>query len=163
MKIYQHCESDKKLWLNTRSLLKHIEILKIHLSQTRFVMLFSSNPKNMRVKLLWCSAWLSHQLWSYAFSEWRHPPLLYLHWYNIYLVQLQLTKYLHLQQISELILPWRDFFLFTFYFCSPLDCAMYQATLVVKTEKFQNGRLSGGKSRLNFCNFFCESWCDVLK
>ena len=113
--------------------------------------------------ILWCSAWLSHQLWSYAFSEWRHPPLLYLHWYNIYLVQLQLTKYLHLQQISELILPWRDFFLFTFYFCSPLDCAMYQATLVVKTEKFHNGRLSGGKSRLNFCNFFCESWCDVLK
>ena len=113
--------------------------------------------------ILWCSAWLSHQLWSYAFSEWRHPPLLYLHWYNIYLVQLQLTKYHHLQQISELILPWRDFFLFTFYFCSPLDCAMYQATLVVKTEKFHNGRLSGGKSRLNFCNFFCESWCDVLK
>ena len=88
--------------------------------------------------ILWCSAWLSHQLWSYAFSEWRHLPLLYLHWYNIYLVQLQLTKYHHLPQIFELILPWRIFLLFTFYFCPlpPLDCAMYQATLVIKTENF---------------------------
>ena len=51
MKIYRHCESDKKLWLNTRSLLKNIEILKIHLFQTRFVLWFSANPKNMRVKL----------------------------------------------------------------------------------------------------------------
>ena len=32
-------------------MLKNIEILKIHLSQTGFVIRFSANPKNMRVKL----------------------------------------------------------------------------------------------------------------
>ena len=164
MKIYRHCESDKKLWLNTRSLLKNIKSSKYIYLKLDLLYDFQQIPKiwESNCGILWCSAWLSHQLWSYAFSEWRHLPLLYLHWYNIYLVQLQLTKYHHLQQISELILAWRNFLLFTFYFCPPW-LRHVSGNFSRQDRKFHNGCLSAGNPRLNFYNYFCKSWCNVLK
>lgn len=164
MKIYRDCESDKKLWLNTRSLLKNIKSSNYIYLKLDLLYDFQQIPKiwESNCGILWCSAWLSHQLWSYAFSEWRHLPLLYLQWYNIYLVQLQLTKYHHLQQISELILAWRNFLLFIFYFCPPW-LRHVSGNFSRQDRKFHNGCLSAGNPRLNFYNYFCKAWCNVLK
>lgn len=141
--------------MNTRSLLKNIKSSKYIYLKLDLLYDFQQIPKiwESNCGILWCSAWLSHQLWSYAFSEWRHPPLLYLHWYNIYLVQLQLTKYHDLQQISELILAWRNFLLFTFYFCPPW-LRHVSGNFSRQDRKFHNGCLSAGNPRLNFYNYF---------
>ena len=161
MKIYQHCESDKRLWLN---MLKNIEILKIHLSQTRFVIQFSANPKNMRVKL-------------------RHFMMFSLTFPSIMKLCIQrvaspssfvfaLVQYLPCAASTYKISSsaadiWtyssmEKFFTFHFLLLPPW-LRHVSGNFSRQDRKFHNGCLSAGNPRLNFYNYFCKAWCNVLK
>ena len=112
--------------------------------------------------ILWCSAWLSHQLWSYAFSEWRHPSS-----FVFALVQYLPCAASTYKISSSAANIWthstmEGFFSFHFLLLPPW-LRHVSGNFSHQDRKFHNGCLSAGKPRLNFCYSFCESWCYMLK
>ena len=137
MKIYRHCESDKKLCLNTRSLLKILNPRNTFISNSICYMIFSKSQKYESQTAAFYDVQLDFPINYEAMHSASGVTLLFcicigtiftLCSFNLQNIMI-CSRYLNSFQHGGIFC----FSLFTF---APLDCAMYQATLVVKTENF---------------------------
>ena len=164
MKIYRHCESDKKLWLNTRSLLKNIKSSKYIYLKLDLLYDFQQIPKYESQTAAFYDVQLDFPINYEAMHSASGVTFLFcicigtiftlcsFNLQNIIICRKYLNSFYH----------GGFFLLFTFYFCPPW-LRHVSGNFSRQDRKFHNGCLSAGNPRLNFYNYFCKAWCNVLK